>query len=335
MRDRNSHRRISKKRLREAASGYLFILPWVAGFTVFILGPMVASAVLSFCRYDPSEVHGTIQWVGLGNYARMFTEDPLFWKSLSVTFKYSFISIPLQLCGGLALALLLNRHVRGIAFYRTAFYLPMVLGGVAISLLWLWLFSPSQGLINIGLGKVFDFLGQDSVMAHLLAWPLQFVFGKAGPDSLLPGWISSERGALHSLILMSCWTLGGSMIINLAGLQAIPKVYYEAAEIDGASRWGQFWRITVPLLSPTIFFNLVMGVIGSFQVFTQGLIMTGGGPNNSTCFYVLNTYRNAFEFFKMGYASALAWFLFIIILALTLLVVRSSSVWVFYEAQKR
>jgi len=221
------------------------------------------------------------------------------------------------------------------AIFLPAFYLPMVLGGVAISLLWLWLFSPSQGLINIGLGKVFDFFGQDSLLSHVLAWPLQFLFGKANADSLLPGWISSERGALSSLILMSCWTLGGSMIINLAGLQAIPMVYYEAAEIDGADRWGQFWRITIPLLSPTIFFNLVMGVIGSFQVFTQGLIMTNGGPNNSTYFYVLYTYRNAFEFFKMGYASALAWVLFMIILALTLLVVRSSSWWVFYEAQKR
>ncbi|HOF41588.1 MAG TPA: sugar ABC transporter permease [Candidatus Hydrogenedentes bacterium] len=335
MRDRYSYTRISRKRVREAASGYLFIAPWMAGFLLFTLGPMTASAILSFCRYDPSAVPSRLEWVGLSNYIRMFTGDPLFWKSLSVTLRYSLISIPLQLAGGLALALLLNRHVRGISIYRTAFYLPMVLGGVAISLLWLWLFSPSQGLINIGLAKVFDFLGQDSLMAHLLAWPLQALFGKAGADSLLPGWISSERGALNSLILMSCWSLGGSMIINLAGLQAIPRTYYEAAEIDGAGRWTQFWRVTIPLLSPTIFFNLVMGVIGSFQVFTQGLIMTAGGPNNSTCFYVLNTYRNAFEFFRMGYASALAWFLFLIILSLTLLVVRSSSMWVFYEAKRR
>jgi multiple sugar transport system permease protein len=328
-------RRVSRQRVRESLSGYFFITPWIVGFGLFTLGPMAASAVLGFCRYDPSAVHGSLEWVGFANFARMFTNDPLFWKSLAVTLKYSLISIPLQLTGGLALALLLNRNVRGIAFYRTAFYLPMVLGGVAISLLWLWLFSPSQGLINIGLGKVFDFFGQDSLLSHVLAWPLQFLFGKADADSLLPGWISSERGALSSLILMSCWTLGGSIIINLAGLQAIPRAYYEAAEIDGAGRWGRFRRITIPLLSPTIFFNLVMGVIGSFQVFTQGLIMTNGGPNNSTYFYVLYTYRNAFEFFKMGYASALAWVLFMIILALTLLVVRSSSWWVFYEAQKR
>ena len=326
---------VSKQRRREAISGYLFIMPWIAGFSLFIIGPMVASVFFSFCRYDPSAVRDTLEWVGLANYDRMFNNDPLFWKSLAVTIKYSLISIPLQLAGGLALALLLNRQARGIALYRTAFYLPMVLGGVAISLLWLWLFSPSQGLINIGLAKVFDVLGPDSWAAHAVAWPLQFVFGRADADSLLPGWISSERGALNSLIFMSCWTLGGSMIINLAGLQAIPNVYYEAAEIDGAGRLSRFWRITIPLLSPTIFFNLVMGVIGSFQVFTQGLIMTNGGPNNSTYFYVLYTYRNAFAFFRMGYASALAWVLFLIILMLTLLVVRSSPWWVFYEAQKR
>ncbi|MCP4645939.1 MAG: sugar ABC transporter permease, partial [bacterium] len=225
---------VSRQRVREAFSGYLFITPWIIGFCVFILGPMAASMSLSFCRYDPSAVRDTLRWVGLTNYRKLFTDDPLFWQSLYVTIKYSLISIPLQLVGGLALALLLNRQTRGITFYRTAFYLPMVLGGVAISLLWLWLFSPSQGLINIGLAKVFDFLGLDSWLSHAVAWPLQLVFGRADADTLLPGWISSERGALSSLILMSCWTLGGSMIINLAGLQAIPNVYYEAAKIDGA-----------------------------------------------------------------------------------------------------
>ena len=326
---------MTRQERREAISGYLLISPWLIGFTVFVLGPMVASAVLSFCRYDPSSVHAAVRWVGPANYTRIFTGDPLFWKSLSVTFRYSIISIPLQLSGGLALALLLNHKVRGIAGYRTAFYLPMVLGGVATSLVWMWLLSPSQGLINIGLAKVFQFLGSDSWMSHAVAWPIQFLFGRAEEGSLLPGWTSSERGALNSLILMSLWGLGGSMIINLAGLQGIPKVYREAAEIDGAGRWRRFWQITIPLLSPTIFFNLVMGVIGSFQVFTQGFIMTGGGPNRATYFYVLYIYRNAFEFFQMGYASALAWVLFLIILTMTLMVVRSSSIWVFYEARKR
>jgi len=322
-------------RTREAIHGYLFISPWLLGFLVFVAGPMAASLVLSLCRYNPAQVSGHIRYVAFSNYARLFTEDPLFWKTLGVTLRYAVVSIPLQLAGGLALALLLNRPIRAIWAYRAVFYLPMVLGGVATSLIWMWLFSPSQGLINIGLAKVYDLLGSDTWMAHAVAGPLQFLFGRVEEASLLPGWTSSERGALNSLILMSLWTLGGSMIINLAGLQSIPNVFYEAAEIDGAGRWKRFTRITLPLLSPTLFFNLVMGVIGSFQVFTQGFIMTGGGPNHATHFYMLYTYRNAFEYFKMGYASALAWVLFLIILVLTLLVVRSSSFWVHYEAQKR
>ena len=327
--------RIGKQRTREALTGYFFIAPWILGFCIFVLGPMLASLVLSFCRYDPAAMHAGIRWTGPANYIRLFTQDPFFWKSLAVTFRYSVVSIPLQLVMGLALALMLNREIRGITGYRAAFYLPMVLGGVATSLIWMWLFSPSQGLINVGLAKVFDILGRDTWVSHALSWPLQFIFGKVDEGSLLPGWLSSERGALNSLILMSLWGLGGSMIINLAGLQSIPRVFYEAAEVDGAGRWTRFWRITIPLLSPTIFFNLVMGVIGSFQVFTQGFVMTNGGPNHATHFYVLYTYRNAFEFFKMGYASALAWVLFLIILLLTLVVVRSSSMWVFYEARKR
>jgi len=313
------------------ALGLVFMLPAAVLLLLFLTYPLGLGVWLGF---TDAKVGRPGEWIGLENYVYLWG-DSVTRLALFNTLFYTTVASVLKFFLGLWLALLLNRHVRGIALYRTAFYLPMVLGGVAISLLWLWLFSPSQGLINIGLAKIFDFLGQDSACAHLLAWPLQAVFGKADADSLLPGWISSERGALNSLILMSCWTLGGSMIVNLAGLQAIPKTYYEAAEIDGAGRWTRFWRITIPLLSPTIFFNLVMGVIGSFQVFTQGLIMTAGGPNNSTCFYVLNTYRNAFEFFRMGYASALAWFLFVIILSLTLLVVRSSSLWVFYEAQRR
>jgi multiple sugar transport system permease protein len=323
------------QRAREAWSGYFFISPWLIGFAVFILGPMVASFLLGFCRYNPSEVSSSIRWVGTANFVRMFTDDPIFYKSLWVTFKYSIISIPLQLVCGLGIALLMNRQARGIAFYRTSVYLPMVLGGVATSLIWLWLFSPSQGLINQGLASLYEFLGQDAWSTRIIAGVTQLLFGRAEEGSLLPGWTSSERGALPALILMTLWGLGGSMIINLAGLQSIPKMYYEAAEIDGAGRTGRFFRITLPLLSPTIFFNLVMGVIGSFQVFTQGFIMTGGGPNDATRFYVLYAYQNAFEFFRMGYASALAWVIFLIILMFTLLVVRSAPVWVYYEAQKR
>lgn len=322
-------------RTREALQGYCCIAPWVVGFLVFVAGPMVASLVLSWCRYNPSEINGSVRWLGWENYRKLFFDDPLFYKTLAVTAKYALVSIPLQLAGGLALALLLNRSLRGIWAYRAVFYLPMVIGGVATSLLWMWLFSPSQGLINIGLSKVYGFLGEDSWMSHALSWPLLFLFGRLDANSLLPGWTSSDHGALNSLILMSLWTLGGSMIVNLAGLQSIPVVFYEAAEIDGAGPWTRFTRITLPLLSPTLFFNLVMGVIGSFQVFTQGFIMTQGGPNDATNFYMLYVYRNAFEYFKMGYASALAWILFAIVLVLTLLVVRSSALWVHYEAQNR
>lgn len=328
-------RRVQRARVREALTGCLFISPWIAGFLVFVLGPMLTSLYLGFTRYNPSSLREGIHWVGLANYSRLFTQDPIFWKSLGVTAYYSFISIPLQLAGGLALALLLNQRVRGIALYRTAFYLPVVLGGVATSLIWLWLFSPSQGLINVGLLNLYDALGRDSLVTRTLARAIQLVFGMAEEGSLLPGWTASEGGALNALILMSLWGLGGSMIVNLAGLQGIPPVYYEAAHIDGAGPLRRFVSITLPLLSPTIFFNLIMGVIGSFQVFAQGLIMTQGGPNNATRFYVLYVYQNAFEFFQMGYASALAWVLFVIILTLTGVVIWTSKGWVFYEAQKR
>ncbi|MBI4559153.1 MAG: sugar ABC transporter permease [Candidatus Hydrogenedentes bacterium] len=295
---------------------------------------MVASLCLSFARYNPSDVHGGIHWIGVQNYARMFSSDPIFWNALWVTFLYSIISIPLQLAGGLLVALILNQNIRGIALYRTGFYLPVVIGGVATSLIWMWLFSPSQGLINVGLSRIYEWLGRESPLTQGFATVLQFFFGAVEEGSLLPGWTASERGALNSLILMSLWGLGGSMIVNLAGLQSIPNIYYEAAHIDGAGAFSRFWHITLPLLSPTVFFNLIMGIIGSFQVFTQGFVMTGGGPNNATRFYVLYTYQNAFEFFRMGYASALAWVLFVIILIFTLLVMRTSRAWVFYEAQK-
>jgi multiple sugar transport system permease protein len=329
------HTSLKRARTREAFFGYCFISPWMFGFAVFTLGPMLASLWLSFCRYNPSEVSAEVRWVGFANYSNMLFADPLFWKSLWITLRYSVISIPVGLVAGLAIAMLLNQKVRGMALYRTCFYLPMVLGGVATSLIWMWLFSPSQGLINAGLAQLFHYMGSDSWVTHAISWPITAVFGQAEDNPLLPGWTTSEAGALNALILMSLWGVGGSMIINLAGLQSIPTIYYEAAAIDGAGPWTRFRRITLPLLSPTIFFNLVMGVIGSFQVFTQGFIMTDGGPNDETYFYVLYTYRNGFEFFKMGYASALAWVLFGIILVMTLMVIRSSSFWVHYEAQKR
>jgi len=290
---------------REKIDGYLFITPWILGFLFFTIGPMLASFYFSFTDYSLLEPS---KWVGLKNYRELFTEDPKFGISLSVTFRYSIASVPLGMVLALLVALLLNQKVPGMRFYRTAFYLPSLLGGVALTLIWMWIFSPAYGLLNTFLK----------------------LLGLEGPL-----WFQSERWALPGLIIMSLWGIGGRMIIFLAGLQNIPGHLYEAAEMDGAGVMRQFWHVTIPMLTPTIFFNLVIGIIGSLQTFAQAFIATGGGPNNATLFYALYLYTNAFEFFEMGYASALAWILFAIILVLTLLVIRSSPMWVFYEGTLR
>ncbi|ALS29853.1 ABC transporter permease [Paenibacillus sp. 32O-W] len=288
---------------REAIDCYVFISPAVLGLLLFMLGPIVFSAYISFTDYD---ILSTPEWVGLQNYAELF-RDPFFWLSLKITFIYAIVSVPLGLIVALLLAMLLNQSLKGIYLFRVIYYLPAVISGVAVALLWKWIFNPEFGLLNWFLG----------------------LFGIKGPM-----WIFSEDWALPSIIIMSLWSVGGSMLIYLAGLQGIPTELYEAAEIDGANRFRRFLNVTLPMLSPVIFFNLVMGIIGSLQVFTEGYVMTQGGPNNSTLFSVLYLYRQAFNYFSMGYASAMAWVLFLIILALTLLVFRSSPMWVFYEEQK-
>lgn len=290
---------------RDAIDGYLFILPWILGFLFFTIGPMLASLYFSFTDYSLLEPS---KWIGARNYRELFTTDPKFGISLSVTFRYSIASVPLGMVLSLVVALLLNQKVPGIRFYRTAFYLPSLLGGVALTLIWMWVFSPAYGLLNAFLK----------------------LFGLQGPL-----WFQSERWALPGLIIMSLWGIGGRMIIFLAGLQNIPDHLYEAAEMDGAGSFRRFWHVTIPMLTPTIFFNLVIGIIGSLQTFAQAFIATRGGPNNATLFYALYLYTNAFEYFEMGYASALAWILFAIILTLTLLVIRSSPMWVFYEGTLR
>jgi multiple sugar transport system permease protein len=265
---------------------------------------MVASIVISLTHWD---IISPPAWVGLDNYKTLFTEDGLFWKSLRVTMVFTFVLVPLQLTLSLLVAILLNQKVRGLSLFRTVFYLPTVLPVVASSMLWMWIFYP-QGLLNF--------------FVKFLGVPPQ-------------EWLTSESLALPAIILMSLWGIfGTSMIIFLAGLQGIPRTLYEAAEIDGAGVWKRFRMVTLPMLSPVIFFNFVMGVIGTFQVFTQGYLLTDGKPNNSTLFYVLYLYRNAFEYLNMGYASALAWVLFIIIMAATAMIMRSSSYWVYYEAQR-
>ncbi|WP_010274639.1 carbohydrate ABC transporter permease [Paenibacillus senegalensis] len=281
-------------------AGYIFIGPWLIGFICFAIYPLVYSLGLSFTDWNILE---SPNFVGLANYKHMFLNED-FWAALKVTFIYSFVSVPFGLLIGILLAILLNQKMRGIRIFRTIFYLPAVASGVAVSMLWLWVLDPDFGLINMFLSYI----------------------GIEGPN-----WLSSSKTALVSLIIMSFWGVGGSMVIFLAGLQGISITLYEAAEVDGAGPLRKFISITIPMLTPTIFFNLILGVINSFQVFTQALVMTGGGPGNSTLFYVLYLYRNAFEFFKMGYASALGWVLFIIILLFVLILFKTSGNWVHYE----
>ncbi|MFN8490075.1 MAG: sugar ABC transporter permease [Caldilineaceae bacterium] len=289
---------------REAITFYLFILPWVIGFLIFTLGPIVASLVLSFAEYD---IVSPIQFIGLGNFKELFN-DPLFYTSLSNTLYIVVLAVPLGMVVSFGLALLLNQKVRFMAAYRTAYFIPSIVPAVASAALWLYLLQPQWGLVN-------GFLA---------------MFGITGP-----GWLSSELWSKPAIILMMVWASGGTMIIYLAGLQDIPQVFYEAAEIDGANAWRKFWHITLPLMTPSIFFTLVLGMIGTFQIFAQIFVLTDGmgGPQNSTLVYMIYLYRNGFNFFRMGYASAMAWVLFILILVLTWLQFRTASRWVYYEAE--
>ena len=296
-------------------TGYLFASPWLFGFFALTLGPMLLSFLFAFIRWDGISVD-TIKWVGLGNYARAM-RDPDVGIALWNTAYYSFISVPLGLSVALGLAMLLNQKLRGISLFRTIFYMPSVIGGVATIMMWIWVFNPEYGLLNGALRQGCNLLAAMG-LTSARTW-------------VLPQWIFSARWAKPSLILMSMWGAGASMLIFLAALQNVPDSLYEAAELDGAGRWRKFVHITVPQISPAIFFNLIMGIIGSFQVFAQAFLMTNGGPNKATLFYVLYLYNKAFQDFEIGYASSLAWILFVIILFFTLLVIRSSKVWVYYE----
>ena len=290
---------------REAIWAYVLISPWIIGFIVFTAGPMIASAYFSLTEYD---VINPPRFVGLGNWVYMFTQDPLFWHSLKVTLTYAIAAIPLGLVLGLALALLLNAKVPGLTIWRTLFYMPSVVSGVAVSVLWSYIFNPRFGIVN-----------------WILSW-----FNIKGP-----GWLGSVDWALPALIIMSLWGVGGGMIIYLAGLQSIPTTLYEAATIDGANRWQQFLRITLPLITPVILYNLITGIIGTFQYFVQAYIMTDGGPANATLVYNLYLYRNTFRWGRLGFGSAMAWFLMFVVLAMTLLIFRSSAAWVYYEGELR
>lgn len=290
---------------RKAMTFYLLISPWLIGVLCFTVGPMLFSLCISFFRWD---LISPAHFIGLGNYKQMFTMDPLFWKSLRVTLLYTVFSVPLGLAVALILAVLMNQKIPGIGVFRTIFYLPSVVSGVAISMLWLWIFNPDFGLVN-----------------GVLSW-----FGLHGP-----GWFSDPHWALATMVIISLYNLGGTAIIFLAGIKNIPVSLYEASELDGAHKWQQFIHVTIPLLTPTILFNLIMGLIGAFQVFTQGLVITAGGPDNATLFYNLYLYQNAFSYSKMGYASAMGWILFIITSLFSFVVMRTSNKWVYYEGDAK
>lgn len=296
--------RMGKRARREEREFYLFILPWIIGLILFDAGPIVASLALSFTNWS---LLSAPQWVGLANYTHMST-DPLFFKALWNSIYFGVASVGLGMITSFLLALLLNQKVWGMSLFRTIFYLPSVVSGIAVAILWTNILHPDFGLINTALGWI----------------------GIKGP-----GWLASPQWAMPALILMSLWGVGGSMVIYLAGLQSVPGHLYEAAEIDGANWWRKFWNITVPMMSPVIFYNLIVGFIASIQNFVLVLIMTDGGPANATLVYGLYLYRNAFKFFNMGYASALAWVLLLVIMLITATQFRLARYWVFYEGDAR
>jgi multiple sugar transport system permease protein len=285
---------------RRNLTGWLFVSPFVLGFLLWFIIPALTAVYLVFHRWN---LIAEPKYVGLENIQRLFS-DPLLWQSLKATTIFTLGSVPLSLAFSFFLALLINTKVRGIAVFRTIYYLPSIVPAVANAVLWAWMFNTEFGLLNILLRGV----GLTRIR-----------------------WLQDPAWALPALILMSLWGIGGSMIIFLAGLQGIPDTFYEAAEIDGAGRWSKLRHVTLPLMSPIIFFNLVIGIIGSFQVFTTGFLITDGGPQNSTLFLVLYIYRNAFEYLDMGYAATLSWLLFIIIMALTFVVFKYYGSRVYYE----
>jgi len=304
----------------EAISAYLFIMPWIVGFVLFMGGPILFSLCLSFAHWDGISGLGNIQWVGLENF-RAMGSDPRFPKAVYNTFIFTVASVPLSMIGGILVALLMNQKLKGIAFFRTIFYLPSVTAGVASAFLWFFIFQPDYGLLNYSIRLIAQFT---NFFIHLA---LPFDLPVKGPQWLAdPAWVHS------AYVIMTLWGVGASMVIYLAGLQGIPEQLYEAADIDGASSWQQFLNVTLPMLSPVIFFNLILTVIGSFQIFTQAFILSGGNgsPADAALYYVLYVYQEAFRLFNFGYASALAWLLFVVVLLVTLVQFKFNG-WVYYE----
>jgi multiple sugar transport system permease protein len=293
-----ARRGISKLHRREAIEGFLMALPWMIGFVLFTAGPILAAVYLGLTQWD---IITRPVFVGVQNYVTMFTQDDLFPQSLKVTVTYTLMSVPLHIVFGFILASLLNAKVPLQSFFRAVYYLPSVLPLVATAVLWSWILNPEFGLLNYAL--------------HLVG-----IHG--------PGWLTDEGWALPAIVLMNLQFLGITFVIMLAGLQRVPQELYEAAELDGAGRWALVRHITLPLMSPVVFFAVIININNSFQTFTQAYVMTNGGPENATLFYMLYLYNNAFRLFQMGYASALAWILFLVIVAATIVQFRLSRLWV-------
>ena len=298
--------KMSKARRHEALEGVLYISPWIIGFLLFIAGPLFASMFLSLTKYN---VLRPPEFIGISNYVVAFFEDPLFWQSIGRTFYNALLFMPLAMLGSLVVAVLLNQQLFGTAFWRTFYFLPTLTPLVAAALLWKWLLNPDFGLVNYALEQI-------------------------GIDG--PLWLGSPRWAIPSLVIMGLWgSIGGSrMIIFLAGLQDVPRELLEAAEIDGAGIWKRFRHVTLPLLTPTIFFNLILGVIFALRSFEAAFVATQGGPARATWFFALHIYENAFVRFDMGYAAALSWIFFVLLFSLTYLQFRLSGSWVFYQGER-
>jgi multiple sugar transport system permease protein len=315
-------RKLTSSEGKESRSAYLFLLPWIVGLLGFTVGPMIYSFLLSFAQ---SDIIQTPKWKGIGNYVDAFDvgRNDTFLISLRVTFTYAILSIPLGIASALALALLLNQKVKGVPLWRALYYIPSLASGVAISLIWMKVFNPETGLLN---GLIYgpdghrNFLGLGTLLSNL-----------AGTPDKPINWLDNPHTVLPAFIIMGLWGAGGGTIIFLAGLQGISQTYYEAATLDGAGVWRRFRNVTFPLLTPTIFFSVITGIIGALQAFTQAFVMTSGGPDRATMFYVLNLYNEAFGHLNMGYASALAWILFVIILIITAIQLWLGKKWVFYE----
>lgn len=299
---------LTKQRRREAISGILFISPWIIGFLAFYAGPALISLLMSFTKWN---IVSDPVWIGLDNYKEIFTGDTKFWNSVFVTMKYAAMYIPLMTILSIITAMALNSKIRGIGFFRTLFYLPTIAPAIAASLIFMWILQPTYGLLNV----LLSYLGVDG-----------------------PNWFKDPQFALWGIIMIAMWRLGGSAIIYLAGLQNIPEQLYDACDIDGANAWQRFWNVTIPMLSPILFFQIIVELIGVFQTFTPAYVVSQSngyaGPIKELYFYMLYVYVKGWQNLQMGYASALSWLLTIFILVITILVFRSSPYWVHYEAER-